>query len=379
MNTPASDHTAAQLFELAVQFQHAGNFQQAEQLYRQILQADPEHVDALHMLGLLAHQVGRNDMAIDFIGQALRLRPNFFGAHSNLGNILQEMGRLPEAIACYQQALRYNPDYEGAYSNLGAAFYKQGKLDEAVHSYQQALRIMPGYAEAHANLGVALWGQGKLEEAVACYHHAMRLKPAYVDAYGHLAVTLKHQGKLDEALACYRQALQFDPNNIQAHNNLLFALHNRSGITSAELAEAHAEFERRHSAPLRAAWKPHPNVRDPERKLRLGLISADFAAHPVGYFLIRALENLDRGEAQVVCYSHRPVPDEMTERFRSTATVWREIVGLSDAQLAEQVRTDQIDILFDLGGHTAGNRLLVFGANRRHSKSLGPATSARRV
>jgi predicted O-linked N-acetylglucosamine transferase (SPINDLY family) len=360
MNATPQPNTAAELFERAFQHQQAGNFQQAEQIYRQILQVDPRHVDALHMLGLLAHQVGRNDLALDFIGQALRLRPDFFGGHLNLGNILQEMGRLSEAVASYRQALRHSPDSAEAHSNLGAAHYKQGKLEEAVLSYQQALRLMPGYAEAQANLGVALWGQGRLEEAVACYQQAIQLKPAYVDAYSHLAVALKHQGKLDEALACYRQALRFDPKNVQAHNNLLFALHNRSGITSAELAEAHAEFERQHAAPLRAAWKPHANVRDPERKLRLGLISPDFAAHPVGYFLIRALENLDRSEALVVCYSNRPIPDAMTERFRRAATVWRDVVALSDAQLAEQVRADQIDILFDLAGHTAGNRLLAF-------------------
>ncbi len=154
--------------------------------------------------------------------------------------------------------------------------------------------------------------------------------------------------------------MQLKPNSAIAHDNVLYTMQYCAGITLADLAEAHAEFERRHAAPLRAAWKPHDNVRDPDRKLRLGLISADLSAHPVGYFLIRALENIDHSEAEVVCYSNRPIADDMAGRFRATAILWRDVVGLSDAQLAEQVRVDQIDILFDLAGHTAGNRLLVF-------------------
>jgi predicted O-linked N-acetylglucosamine transferase (SPINDLY family) len=101
-------------------------------------------------------------------------------------------------------------------------------------------------------------------------------------------------------------------------------------------------------------------VRDPERPLRVGFLSPDFRCHPVGYFLIRVLENLHRGQYKTVCYCDQQTEDDLTVRFRAAAAIWRDVAGQSDERLAEQVRADRIDILFDLAGHTAYNRLLVF-------------------
>src|SRR5207245_2053036 len=134
----------------------------------------------------------------------------------------------------------------------------------------------------------------------------------------------------------------------------------RVGITLAELAEAHAEFERRHAAPLRSTWRPHDNLREPGKQLRLGFVSADLGRHPVGFFLARVLEHLDRSQAEIVCYNISAVKDEMTARFQAVAALWRDAASWSDDRLAEQIRADRIDILFDLAGHTAYNRLLVF-------------------
>jgi predicted O-linked N-acetylglucosamine transferase (SPINDLY family) len=134
----------------------------------------------------------------------------------------------------------------------------------------------------------------------------------------------------------------------------------QTGVTLRALAEEHAEFERRHTARLRSSWEPHHNPPDPQRRLRLGFLSPNFCTHPVGFFLIRVLEDLDRRQAETVCYSDTLAADAMTERFRTAATVWREVRGASHEQLVRQVREDGIDILFDLAGHTGGNRLLVF-------------------
>ena len=108
------------------------------------------------------------------------------------------------------------------------------------------------------------------------------------------------------------------------------------------------------------ARQPHTNDRNPERPLRLGFVSADFGHHPVGYFLIRALENLDRSQCEIVCYSDRPSNDDLTKRFQAACNSWREVQALSNESLAEQIRADRIDILFDLAGHTAKQRLFVF-------------------
>ena len=115
-----------------------------------------------------------------------------------------------------------------------------------------------------------------------------------------------------------------------------------------------------HAEPLAASIREYANAPDPGRRLRVGFVSPDFGRHPVAYFLIRAFENLDRTEWETICYSDRLNKDELTARFQSAATIWRDIQGVSDKRVAAMITADQIDILFDLAGHTAHNRLLVF-------------------
>ena len=201
-------------------------------------------------------------------------------------------GSCDEAVACYRRALELSPDFAEAHGNLGDAFQDQGKLDEAVACYRRALELKPDFAEAHSNLGNAFKDLGKLDEAVACYRRALELKPDYAEAHNNLGNAFKDQGKLAEAVACYRRALELKPNYAEAHSNLLFALQYCQGITPAALAQAHAEFDRQHAAPLRGAIPAEGSARDRHGRPRLGFVSPDLGRHPVGYFLVRVLENL---------------------------------------------------------------------------------------
>jgi tetratricopeptide (TPR) repeat protein len=243
--------TLAQTLVQAVGYHQRGHLAQAEQLYRQVLQADPQHVDALHLLGVIAHQVGKSDLAIDYLSQAVRLNPHFAEAHNNLGNALKDQGKLAAAAASYRQALHLKPNLAEVHNNLGSTLQGQGELAEAVACYRQALRLKPDYAEAHNNLGGVLQGQGELDEAVACYRQALRLKPDLAEAHNILGSALRDRGELDEAVACCRQALRLKPDYADAHNILGNALHNQGKLDEAmacfhqalhlkpDLAEAH--------------------------------------------------------------------------------------------------------------------------------------------
>jgi predicted O-linked N-acetylglucosamine transferase (SPINDLY family) len=171
---------------------------------------------------------------------------------------------------------------------------------------------------------------------------------------------LKDQGNLDEAVACHRRALELKPDYAEAHSNLLFDLQYCPGVTPEALAAAHAEYDRRHAASLRGAFVGQEKVGDRRGRLRWGFVSPDLGRHPVGYFLVRVLENLSRKRQATICYSDRIVKDDLTHRIQAAVTGWRDATGISDQRLAEQIRADRIDILFDLAGHTAGHRLLVF-------------------
>jgi len=215
---------ASDLFAAALQHHQAGRAQEAEALYRQILQGQPNHPDALHLLGVLAHQTGKHEMAVQYISRAIALKPAAAAYHSNLGEVYRALARLNEAAVSLRQALALQPASAEARNNLGAVLQAQGKLDEAIVQYQQAVAFKPDYAEAYNNLGTAFADEGKFDESVAQYQRAVALKPAYTEAYYNLGNALKAQGKLDEAVAQYQRAVALKPNYAEVYNNLGIAL-----------------------------------------------------------------------------------------------------------------------------------------------------------
>jgi len=250
-----------------IQHHQAGRLQVAEKLYQRILTTAPDHVDALHLLGVISLQTQRHELAIDYITRAielnddrsafhttlgavyralgrtvkavtcyrraLELTPHFAEAHNNLGNALNDENSLDEAISCYRRALEFRPDYATAHYNLGNALRKQGNLDEAVDCYRQALELKPDYADAHNNLGNLFQGQGKPDQAIACYRRALELKPACAEAHNNLGILLRDHGKLDDAVACHRRALELNPAFAEAHNNLGIALRVQGKLNEA--------------------------------------------------------------------------------------------------------------------------------------------------
>jgi len=236
---PVRQHSSQglqQLFATALQLHQAGRLNDAEQLYRQVLQLDARHADALHLLGVLAHQTGRQDAAVELIGKAIEhsgLVPAF---HNNLGNALKAQAKFEPAVASYQRALALRPDHVEAHYNLGVALQSQGKLHEAAASYRRALALKPGHAQAHGNLGTILQAQGKADEALACYRRALELKPDYAEAHSNLGNVLRAHGKLDEAATCYQRALALKPDYAEAHHNLGLILLERGKLDDAVAA-----------------------------------------------------------------------------------------------------------------------------------------------
>ena len=209
-----------QSIDLALAHHAAGRLAEAEGIYRRILQAEPNQPVALNLLGVIAHQTGKNDVAVDLIAKAVAIKPDYAVAHYNLGLAFQDLGELDEAAACYQEAIAIEPGFAGAHNNLGNALKDLGAVDGAVASFHKALSLKPDYAEAHSNLGSALTKLGKLDEAVACFKKALAIKPDLADAHNNLGNALKHSGRLDEAFSSLRQALAINPAFAEAHNNL---------------------------------------------------------------------------------------------------------------------------------------------------------------
>ena len=175
----------------ALKHHRAGRLGEAKHIYRQILAAQPDNPDALHLLGILSAQSGDNLRAAALIEKAIGVNPNNAAFHFNLANVYRALGRLPDAIAAYRRALAINPKFAAAHGNLGNTLRARGKPDEAVASYRRALAIDPNDAETHFNLGNALKDQGQLDEAVAAYRRAIAIKPDHDEAHFNYATVHK--------------------------------------------------------------------------------------------------------------------------------------------------------------------------------------------
>lgn len=309
--------------------------------------------------GVQHHEAGRLDEAEECYLEALAIQPNVAQGHFNLAHLMMAQGKLDKALAAFRQAIRFHPDSARAHSGIGSVLMIQGEVIEAEAAYRQAIRLNPKYPEAYSNLGNALAAQGMIEDAVEAYRHAIRLKPDYAEAYCNLGNALVEKAELSEAAAAYRQAVKFKPQYHVAFSNMLLCLNYDEYTTPQSLYTLHQEWDARYGRQEAVCIK-RTNGRDPSRRLKIGYVSPDFRQHSVAYFLEPLLAAHDRQQVEVFCYSDVKQPDCVTSRLQGLADHWTVATGLSDEILAERVRTDCIDILVDLAGHSANNRLLVF-------------------
>ena len=253
--------TISEALAIAVQHHQAGRLQAAEQIYRQILAVEPNQPDAWHLLGVIAYQVGKHEIAADYIGRAIRFNGTNAAFHSNLGNAFKDQGKLDDAAACYRRALELEPHNADAYYNLGNVLREQGKPDEAIACCRRAVQLRPNYVEAHNNLGNLLREQGHPGEAIASLRRTLELNPNFAEAHGNLGIAFKDLGKLDEAVACCRRALELKPDYAEAHYNLGVAFNDQG-----KLDEAVASYRR--------AVEVKPDYADAHLNLGLALLLA---------------------------------------------------------------------------------------------------------
>lgn len=231
--------TTQQTLGLALRHHMAGRTSEAENLYRQILKTDPDQPDALHLLGVLASEMGNNGLAVDLITKALAIKPDNAEAHNNLGIAFEELGKLDEAIASYQKAIATDPGFAEAEDNLGNAFKNLGMLENAVAAFQKALAIAPDFAEAHNNLGNALNDLGRLEDAAASFQKALAINPDYAEARHNLHGLLLDPDDMAPAIECLEKAVELNPDHMDFRFKLGVLLE-YSG--DAKTAEKHFEF-----------------------------------------------------------------------------------------------------------------------------------------
>jgi len=329
--------------------------------YRRALELDPHLAETHFNLGAALAGLGQLDDAATSLRRAAELRPGFVAALFARGNVLQELLQLDLAVSSYREALAADPRHADAHFGLGNVLAKQGRLEEALASHRSAIAIRPDHVEAHNNAGALLRDLGRFEESLASIRRALELRPDFAEAHSNLGNALDALLRPGEAEASYRRSLELRPDFAPAHHNLLFCLSEHEGDDPVALFAEHRRFAERFERPLRERWPQHHNRQEPSRPLQVGFVSADFRNHAVAHFIEPILDRLAIRTGLVLhaYYSHA-IEDEITSRLRRHFKHWHAIAGLSDDALATKVAADGIDILIDLSGHTAGNRLLTF-------------------
>ena len=462
MSDPTQKNPQSAQLAAGIAHHRAGRIPEAEVAYRQILAAQPDHPEALYLLGLIEGHLGRRQQAVELIGRAaaalpanaeiqqnlglnlwaigrmdealaafraaIQLNPNHGQYHYDAGNILLLMNRLDEAIAELRTAVTINPLFTEAHQNLGCAFQRKGMLDQAeahlrraleirptmadalnnlggvysarmrlndaANAYEQALKLRPDFPSALANLGSVARMRGKLADAIRLLRRAIQLDPNLPEAYNNLGIALKENGQLDEAVTTYKKCLAIRPamgdatNNLGnaykdcgnvrdavacygrslvigfanpgVHSNLAYTLQFHPGYDDESLFREQRRWNDIYAAPLKHLIATHDNDRSPDRKLRIGYVSPYFYHQAESFFVMPLLQNHDRAQVEVHCYASVIRPDEMTRKTQSFSEHWHNVLGVSDRDLAAQIRHDRIDILIDLAMHMAHNRMVAF-------------------
>ena len=340
-----------------------GRIDQSIAAHEKAVALKPEYAVAHCNLGLALLASGRTSEAFARFRTAIGLKSDYPEAHYNLGRALQETGDLKQSILSLRQAISLRADYVEALVQLGNVMVEQGELTEGLRCFREAQSLRPDSVEIEYNVASALTELGRIDEAVTVYRRVIARRPDYADAHLNLGKAYKERGEWDQAIACYRRAASLAP-GARIEQNLITSYQYLPEASPEEIVGEHLKWNEKYARPLRGPDRHREGRHSLERRLRIGYVSPDFRRHPVGFCLLPVLSGHDPTAVEVYCYSDTPLVDEQTRRIRDRAHVWRETRKLSDEQLAERVREDQIDILVDLANHTKGSRLLTFARKR---------------
>jgi predicted O-linked N-acetylglucosamine transferase (SPINDLY family) len=346
-------------FNLGNLYHRGGNLRAALTQFRACVQANSNHANGYFNLGTVASKVGDLLSAEAAFRAVTQMEPQVGQAHLRLGDVLLRLGRIQDGLVEFQRySAAYPADPRGLY-NLALALANDAKPADAQEALHKALKLKPDYAEAHNALGLALEMLGRKDDALFHYLKAVELKPDLADAWSNMGTNLVEQSRTAEATDCYRKSLAARPDAPAIHGNLLLTLNYDSRLSPEQVRDEHLAWAARFASPVQPPPVPHlPH--DPERKLRIGYVSADFRDHTVAGFIEALLTHHDRDRFEVFAFPNVPRPDATTEKLKGLADHWKPIFGVTEDEAATRIEADKIDVLVDLGGHTAGNRLLTF-------------------
>ena len=277
-----------------------------------------------------------------------------------LGTLLRDKRDLSGALMAHLESLRLDAASAHRYALLALSLMQVAQFEAAEMCCLRSLALQPDYSTAHSALAVCYHKSLRYQESVFHFRRAIELDPSRLDSIGNYGVVLADMGDFIGAERQYVEVLSRNSSGAHFWGSRFFALNYFPERSAEDIFDVYKEFESKFCQPLQKYWKPHENLRSSLRKLRIGYVSPDFRQHPVALFLAPLMARHDASAFEIYAYSHVEREDAITEEFKGYASHWISTVAMSDSDLSRRIRDDKIDILIDLAGHTANNRLGVF-------------------
>ncbi len=373
---------------------HLKDFNKAERAYRRAIEIDANHPEANHALAELYIRKTQYDKAEKHAAISIDADPDRVELVLTLAKALRLQNRFSEAEAIYRAAQEKHPHNALLLIEIGSVLRDQNKFDEAEKEYEKALELAPKNFDVLRSVASYYQSLRKSKRAAEVYERCLEIRPddaamlnnmaimlrdlddfvgaekSYLKAvdlvddpsflYNNLAILAMEMSRPYDSIDYYRKALEIEPTYANARSNMLFYMNYLEDITQEELFKEHLEWERWHTEPIPRHSLVHANDPDPDRRLKIGYVSADFYGHAVSYFIEAALKNHNKDVVDVYCYANVSTPDAITKRLKSYVDNWFYITKKSPDEVVELIREHEIDILIDLGGHTAGHCLDIF-------------------
>jgi len=343
-----------------IQNYNLGNFLKAESLAKNLLTRNAKDYQLCNIYGLILLKLDKKEGAISYFQKSIRIKSDFFEAHYNLLQSFYDLKKYDEAVLQSKKCLKIYPKSIDTFLLLGNLYNKLNKDKESEKYFQEILKINSSDSSAYYSLGNLYKKQKDYDKAIENYVRATKFNKNYFAAYNNLGTLYQELGKFDLAVSNFKSVIKINPKFSGAYQNYLFCLNFSKHFDFNLYSELVQKFKKNLPKIDLNKIAQFPKIKRADQKIRIGFVSGDYGNHPVSHYLLNTLHYINDKKFELMAYSNSNRMDEMTLKLQRRFNVWRKINHLSDTEVINLVKKDSIDILFDLSGHTAGNRLSIF-------------------
>jgi len=343
-----------------IQNYNLGNFLKAESLVKRLLTRNSKDYQLCNIYGLILLKLRKTEGAISYFKKSIHIKSNFFETHFNLLKSLYNLKKYDEAILQSKKCLKINSKSIGTLLLLGNLYNKLNQDKKSEKYFHEILKINSKDSNAYYSLGNLYKKKVDYEKAIDNYKLAIKFNENYFASYNNLGTLYQEIGKFDLAILNFKSVIKINPNFSGAYQNYLFCLNFSKYFDLNLYFELVQKFKQSLSKIDLDKISKFPKIKKTDKKIRIGFISGDYGNHPVSHYLLNTINHISDKKFELIAYSNSNRMDEITLELKKRFNVWRKINHLTEVEVINLIKKDSVDILFDLSGHTAKNRLSIF-------------------